>query len=490
MLRRMTVVLLAALVAGCSLKDAFSGHQEVVATAAGAELMVEHVASMLAPAKSVPLRRDVIERIADVWVDAQLLAMSQANGDSLLDSAAVAEANWPIIVQTIVNNYHDSAMVGARPTARQIDSAYNGTGVRYISHILIKVKPDTTDAVRAARRRIAQGFLTQLKHGANFAQLASRVSEDLGSKAQGGNLGLFSRGQMVKAFDDAAFALRPGELSSELVVTPFGYHILYRPALAAIRDSFTARLVDIMGARSDSVFLDSLTTKTGLSVRGGAPQIVRTVARNPRASKARWRTLASWRGGKLDEGRFATWLEAYGPQTRQAAMDPQVPDSSLREFVKTIARSEMLVRAAQERHIGLTAPQRDSIRGQYRAQLQALTAGMGIAPESIAADTSVRGATRTQIAARRVDLYLAAITSAGGGGRQFYEVPPFLADYLRGRMRWQLNAAGVDRALERTRVLRGPETPVAGGMERTPIQPAPGGPPVGGARPPSRRQVR
>jgi hypothetical protein len=491
MLRRMTVVFLAALVAGCSLKDAFSGHQDVVATAGGTDFTVEHVASMLAPAKSVPLRRDVIERIADVWIDAQLLGMALANGDSLLDSAAVDAANWPIIVQTIVNNYHDSAMVGARPTTQQIDSAYNGSGVRYISHILIKVKPDTTDAVKAARRRIAQGYLTQLQHGANFAQLAGRVSEDPGSKAQGGSLGLFGRGQMVKPFEDAAFGLRPGELSSELVETPFGYHILYRPTLAAVRDSFTTRLQDIMGARSDSLFLDSLTSKSGLSVRGGAPQIVRAVARNPRGSKSRWRTLASWRGGKLDEGRFATWLEAYGPQTRQAAMDPQVPDSSLREFVKTIARSEMLVRAAEQRHIGLTVLQRDSIRSQYRAQLQTLIAGMGIAPESLAADTSMRGATKTQIASRRVDLYLAAITSAGGGGRQFYEVPGFLADYLRGRMRWQLNAAGVDRALERTRILRGPETPQAGGMERSPIQPAPGGPPVGGRTPPSsRRQVR
>jgi hypothetical protein len=478
MLRRMTVVLLAALVAGCSLKDAFSGHQDVVATAGGTDLTVEHVAGMLAPAKPVPLRRDVVERIADVWIDAQLLGMSQANGDSLLDSAAVDAANWPIIVQTIVNNYHDSAMAAGKPTAQQIDSAYAGD-VRYISHILIKVKSDTTDAVKAAKRRLAQGYLTQLQHGANFAQLAARVSEDPGSKVQGGSLGLFGRGQMVKPFEDAAFALRPGELSPELVVTQFGYHILYRPTLASIRDSFTSRVQDIMGARTDSMFLDSLTSKSGLSVRGGAPQIVRAVARNLRGSKSRWRTLASWRGGKLDEGRFATWLEAYGAQTRQAAMDPQVPDSSLREFVKTIARSEMLVRAAQQRHIGLTTAQRDSIRANYRAQVKLLIAGMGVAPESLAADTTVRGQTKTQIAARRIDTYLASVTSAGGG-RQFYEIPPFLADYLRTRMSWQLNAAGVDRALERTRVLRGPETPVAGQMDRAPIQPAPGGPPVGG----------
>ena len=478
MVRRMAMLVAVTLVAGCSLKEAFSGHQDVVATAVGQEFTVEHAASMLAPAKQVPLRRDVIERIADVWVDDQLLARAMANGDSLLDSATVDAANWPVIVQTIVNNYHDSAMAAGKPTPQQIDSAYNGSGHRYVSHILVAVKQDTTDAVKAAKRRLAEGYLAQVQRGASFAQLAGRVSDDPGTKAQGGNLGLFGRGLMVKAFEDAAFALRPGEISHELVQTPFGYHILWRPTLAAVRDSFALKVQDVLGSRTDSLFLDSLTSRSGLTVNGGAPQIVRTAARNVRSAKTRSRTLASWRGGSLDEARFATWLEAYGPQTRQAAMDPQVPDSSLREFVKTIARSEMLVRAAQARHVGLLPAQRDSIRARYRAELEQLIAGMGIAPESLAADTSVKGASRQQVAARRVDAYLTAITGSGGG-RQFFEVPPFLADLLRSRMAWQLNAAGVDRALERTRVLRGPETQ-AGGMERAPIQPAPGGPPVGG----------
>jgi PPIC-type PPIASE domain len=492
MMRRAAVVAATAtaaaavLAAGCSLRDAFSGHQDVVATAAGQELTVERVAAMLAPAKPVPLRRDVMERIADVWIDDQLLGQAVAGGDSLLDSATVEAANWPIIVQTIVNNYHDSAIAAGRPTQQQLDSAYNGSDYRYVSHILVKVKQDTTDAVKAGRLRLAQGYLTQLRHGANFAQLAARVSEDAGSKAQGGNLGLIGRGVMIKAFEDAAFGLHPGEISPEIVQSAFGYHILWRPMLTAVRDSFATRLQDLLSARTDSLFLDSLTNRSGLTVKGGAPQIVRAAAQNLRAAKSRWRTLASWRGGKLDEGRFATWLEAYGAQTRQAAMDPQVPDSSLREFVKTIARSEMLVRAAEARHIGLTSPQRDSIRARYRSEVGTMIAGMGLAPESLAADTSVRGATRQQVAARRVDAYLTAITS-NTGQHQFFDVPAFLADALRARTSWQLNAAGVDRALERARLLRGPETPQAGGMERAPGGPPVGGPPVGG-RP--RRQVR
>src|SRR5690348_11072852 len=64
-------------VAGC--KDAFSGHQDVVATAAGENLTVERVAAMIAPAKSVPMRREIVDRIADMWVDYELLAQAVAN---------------------------------------------------------------------------------------------------------------------------------------------------------------------------------------------------------------------------------------------------------------------------------------------------------------------------------------------------------------------------------------------------------------------------
>ena len=475
------------LVAGCSLKDAFTGHQDTVAKAAGLELTAERVAAMIAPVKSVPMRREVVDRVAELWVDYQLLGQAIASGDSLLDSATVDAASWPVMVQIIANIYHDSVIIGAKATARQVDSAYNASDFRFVSHILVAVKQDTSDAVKAAKRRLAEGYLAQVQHGADFAQLAGRVSEDPGSKAQGGSLGLVGRGVMVKAFEDAAFALTPGEKSSQLVQTAFGYHILWRPTLDQVRDTFTARLQEVLASRQDSLFLDSLTSKTSLTVRSNAPQAVRAAAQNLRSAKTRSRSLATWRGGTLEEKQFATWLQAFPPQTRM--MVAQAPDSTLKEFVKSIARNEMLIRAARARHMTPGAAQRDSLRARYRAELMQMVAGMGVAPESLAADSAARGQSRSQIAARHVDAYFSAVT-ASSGTRQYYEVPPFLADLLRSRQSWNINPAGVDRALERARNLRGPEAPPQ--MERAPIQPAPGGPPVGGGggRPPARGQVR
>jgi hypothetical protein len=489
MVRRMLLVTAAVLVSGCSLRDAFSAHQDVVATAAGQQLTAERIANMLGPAKQVPLRREIVDRVAEMWVDYQLLGQAMASGDSLLDNATFEAASWPQMVQAIANIYHDSVIVGARPTAHQVDSAFNGSGVRYVSHILVAVRQDTTDAVKAAKRRLAEGYLEQLRRGADFAQLAGRVSDDPGSKANGGSLGLVTRGVMVKAFEDGAFALKPGETTPALVQSSFGYHIIWRPTLDQVRDSFTTRLADLLAAHQDSVYLDSLTNRTGIKVRGSAPQIVRSAASNLRAAKGRSRTLATWRGGSLEERGFATWLQAFPPQTRQ--MVAQAPDSTLNDFVKSIARNEMLIRAAKVRGIHLPAELRDTMRAHYRADLLAMTAGMGVAKDSLTADSASRGTPLSAIAARHVDAYFTAITN-NPGTRQYYEVPPFLADLLRSRMRWDINPAGVDRALDRARNLRGPETPSASPMQGAPqpMQRAPGGPPVTGERLPPRREIR
>ena len=96
---------------------------------------------------------------------------------------------------------------------------------RRASHILIRVSPDAPSAEREAARQKIDGILARAKAGEDFAALATASSQDPVSAAQGGDLGYFGRGQMVPAFEEAAFATPEGAISG-VVETQFGYHIL------------------------------------------------------------------------------------------------------------------------------------------------------------------------------------------------------------------------------------------------------------------------
>jgi peptidyl-prolyl cis-trans isomerase C len=92
------------------------------------------------------------------------------------------------------------------------------------SHILIRVPQEASPEDDATLKRKADDTLKRAKQGENFAALASEISDD-GSKENGGDLGFFPRGRMVAPFEEAAFALQPGQMS-EVVRTQFGYHII------------------------------------------------------------------------------------------------------------------------------------------------------------------------------------------------------------------------------------------------------------------------
>lgn len=91
-------------------------------------------------------------------------------------------------------------------------------------HILIKVEPEGDEAAKAVALKEIKKIQGELQKGGDFAQLAKKYSQ-CPSSAEGGDLGYFARGQMVKPFEDAAFSLKKGEISG-IVETDFGYHLI------------------------------------------------------------------------------------------------------------------------------------------------------------------------------------------------------------------------------------------------------------------------
>lgn len=116
-------------------------------------------------------------------------------------------------------------------------------------HILRKLAPEAGPDEEVKVRSVMESVQQRLRAGEDFAALAREFSEDPASVEQGGDLGFFKRGEMVKPFEDVAFALQPGQVS-DIIRTDFGYHLIrveevqqagYRP-LEDVRSSLRERL--------------------------------------------------------------------------------------------------------------------------------------------------------------------------------------------------------------------------------------------------------
>ncbi|MES2716778.1 MAG: SurA N-terminal domain-containing protein [Pseudomonadota bacterium] len=110
-------------------------------------------------------------------------------------------------------------------------SRYTAAEERRARHILVQAAKDAPADVKQKAKAKADGLLAEArKNPVGFAELAKKNSDDPGSAANGGDLDFFGRGAMVKPFEDAAYAMKPGEISN-VVETDFGYHIIQLEAV-------------------------------------------------------------------------------------------------------------------------------------------------------------------------------------------------------------------------------------------------------------------
>lgn len=143
----------------------------------------------------------------------------------------------------------------------------------------IVILPQADSAARARARTTAESLVVVLRHGADFAELARRLSADSTTRDSGGTLGWFRRGTMVKAFEETAFRLKPGEIS-DVVETEFGFHIiqvqrvqpaevlarhiLIAPEVSPAQIEATRRLADsVRAALARGASFDSLAQRYG-----------------------------------------------------------------------------------------------------------------------------------------------------------------------------------------------------------------------------------
>ena len=130
-------------------------------------------------------------------------------------------------------------------------------------HILIAVPAGASDKEKAAAKAKAEDVLKQAQaKGADFVKLAAKYSDDTSNKLEGGDLGTFGRGQMVKPFEDAAFAMKPGQIT--MVETHFGFHVL------RLEDSKPAHIDTLAEAKPK--IIEELRTQAGAKLARNAAQ--------------------------------------------------------------------------------------------------------------------------------------------------------------------------------------------------------------------------
>ena len=127
-------------------------------------------------------------------------------------------------------------------------SRYQTPEERRASHILIPAAASVTPEEKAKAKALAEDLFKQAKaNPKKFGELAAKFSKDPGSAEKGGDLGFFGRGLMVKPFDEAAFAMKVGDVAGP-VETQYGYHIIRLDAIKAVQttplESVKAQIVE------------------------------------------------------------------------------------------------------------------------------------------------------------------------------------------------------------------------------------------------------
>jgi len=390
-----------------------TAHVDVVATAGPQELSVARATSLLSTVKA-PVDRDLVSQLADIWVDYQLLGHAAALDDSLNQPKTVDSALAGIIANARAKKWFDQLSKG------WANADTSGYAAQYASGQVLAIRAQATPA--------------------NFGSLAMKNSQDPGSARKDGDLGVFERGQMVAPFEQALLALKFGTISQP-VRTQFGWHIIYRPTYAEVKDQIGKVAGAKQMAAAESTYIAHLDATSQYKLLPTGTALTRAVAKDPDAHRDDRTPIATYAGGNFTAATLATYMEMIPPQGR--AQIQAAPDSMIPMFVRNVVRNELVVRQADSAKITLDTAEMNDMRRSYEQVITNAWTQIGIEPKMLA-DSSKTEAGRDKLAAARVEDYLTRILA---GQARPVSVPPTVSQVMRARYGAKVNAAGVDRVV-------------------------------------------
>ena len=443
-MKKLTIAVIGAaalLITGCdSIKDAFSAHSSVVAKAGGQELPVTRLATLMGSSPA-PLRKDVANAIVDAWVNYHLVAEAAANNDSLKDTKKVDEAMWSLIANIKAKNWYDKiSKTWKAPDSTTAEASYTQGSMLAASHILL-LTPDSSPAAKAQVKQKIDALRAQVNSG-NFADLARKNSQDPGSAPRGGSLGVFARGAMVREFDQAAAALKPGEISP-VIQTQYGFHIIRRPLFSEVKGEFVQAMQAGGIQAAESTYLAGLESANKVEVKAGSAPTIRAVVENPNGHRGDKTVLATSSLGKFTAADLSRWMETFPPQAQVAERVKSAPDSMLPLFVKNFVRNELVLKAADSAKLGPTAQQLDEARKMFLTAVTNAWTALNVDPKSLTAAAKSKGE-RSKLASQRVEDYITKLLSQQA---QYVDVTLPVQNVLRDKYDYTINPESLDQVL-------------------------------------------
>ncbi|MGD2069027.1 MAG: peptidylprolyl isomerase [Gemmatimonadota bacterium] len=389
-MRRSGRRLITTLACGLTLAGCDTGPDALLlARAADHRLTVDEAVRLLAGARDVPNQPELVETFANLWVDYTLLAHAVAE-DSTLSQIDFG----PLVDQQVevwaIGELRDS-MVTPDTTISddELRTLYEaeGSGVEvHARHILVAFPQNATSQAQIdSVRRLAGELRDRALAGEDFAALAREFSDDPGSASRGGDLGYFPRGEMVKPFDEAAFALQPGEIS-DVVETPYGYHVIRVedrrvPDFDEVRQRIRGQALRRRVFEAESTYVAGIMEGAGVEVTEDGIELTRRMARDPRtrlSGRAARRTVARYAGGEITVGEVRDFMLTVQPQYRAqvtGADDDVVRDAVIQDLV----RREMLLARARDAGFEPSTERVDSVTEIARQRFLATARQLGLA---------------------------------------------------------------------------------------------------------------
>lgn len=426
------------------------GSRDTVARAAGAEFSAETAAELLAPQTQLPNQSRVVNALANLWVDYFLLARAVAE-DTTLANLDVS----PLVEQTT----EQEMVLSLREQVIQADTTFTDEELREIferqmpgaqiraRHILLQIPAEATEAQEDSVRALAESLRERIMAGESFALLAGEYSQDPGSASDGGDLGTFSRGEMVPQFEEAAFSLSEGEVS-EIVQTTFGLHLIKLeermvPSFEENLDEFRAQMKNRRVVVAESTYVANILDAAEIEILEEGFEPARQIAHDPDTPltrRAQGRALIRFKNGEVTLADFRDWVRFQPPVLREEIR--RADDQRLDAMMQNIARERLLVRQAGLEGIEVTRGRSDSLATAIREGVRSAARQVGFL--SLGEEVE-EGADPDQVANRAVLDFLQRVVEE----RESVMPMMGISSVLRRQFDGRVYEAGVEEAIDR-----------------------------------------